>query len=109
MKASRLKVGDLVRITDVAGNGAKDYYLHPETRRVYKKIIARNRPVRINRIAYGEPWYTVGFKRKDGSWEWHDLSVNDSDNNWEKVGAKRKNRPGKSVGGSWHYVARRLK
>ncbi|HKQ50470.1 MAG TPA: hypothetical protein VJZ71_20530 [Phycisphaerae bacterium] len=50
MKASKLKVGDKIELIAVPGEGIPDYYIHPSTVRVYKKIIARNRPVRIGWI-----------------------------------------------------------
>jgi hypothetical protein len=61
------------------------------TKRVYKKLIARRRPVRVYEIdEYGGPWYACRFRMKSGAWEYHHLAVDDLDNNWVKV--KRRHR-----------------
>jgi hypothetical protein len=92
MKASDLQVGDWIRITRIAGEGVPGYQILPETVRVYKKLIARNRPVRIREIdGYGSPWYRCGFKKRNGEWEWHYLNVMDLDRNWELVRRRREN------------------
>jgi hypothetical protein len=76
MKAAKLKIGDKIRIIDVAGNGKPGYYLHADTRRVYKLIMKRSRPVRINQIdKEGTPWFTCRFRRKDRTLEHHYLAV----------------------------------
>lgn len=86
MKAKELKIGDRVRIINIPGYGIPDYYLHKGTRLVYKKIIARQRSVRISRIdECGDPWYTVKFRKKNGTIETHSLNVVATDNNWVKV------------------------
>lgn len=82
---SELKRGSKIRILS-----APSGYLHKETLAVYKKIIKRSRPVRINKIdEYGNPWYTVKFRRKNGDWEEHMLNVIDEDNNWKFVKPRR--------------------
>jgi hypothetical protein len=92
MKASKLKVGDRIRITGIPGEGVAGYHILPETVRVYKKLIARKRAVRICTIdEYGSPWFACRF-RKAGKWEQHFLAVYDTDNNWIAVksrGGKR--------------------
>jgi len=86
-----LKIGDKIRIVAIPGEGVPNYTLHRDTRRVYQKIIARKRPVRISEIDKdGLPWYTVRFRRKNGTWEEHILNVMDQDTNWVPV-QKRKN------------------
>ena len=86
MKARQLKVGDLVRITAMPGVGVPNYFILPETTRVFKKLVARGRPVRIREIdEYGTPWYWCRFKRRNGKFEMHALSVIDIDGNWELV------------------------
>jgi hypothetical protein len=56
MRASDLQVGDWIRITGIAGVGVPGYYIHKNTVRVYKKLVSRNRPVRIREIdEYGTP------------------------------------------------------
>lgn len=85
-----LKVGDRIRITSVPGEGNPDYYIHPDTVRVYKKLIKRNRPVRIYELQDGVPWYECRFRRKNGQLEYHFLAVYEDDNNWVKVNERNK-------------------
>jgi hypothetical protein len=91
MKTKDLKAGDRIRIFAVTGQGNPNLYLHPDTRRVYKKLIARKGSVRIYWIdEYGSPWYWCRFKRKNGTWEYHSLSVMDTDANWVLVKKRSK-------------------
>lgn len=90
MKAGQLRVGDRIRIFDVAGRGKRGFYLHPDTRRVYRVIMARGRAVRISEIdELGTPWYRVRIRGKDGRMHHHSLAVYDSDENWRVVGKSR--------------------
>jgi hypothetical protein len=46
-----LRVGDRVRIVRMPWDvDAPGYFFAPETRRLYKKLIARNRPVRVYQV-----------------------------------------------------------
>jgi len=82
MKPKDLTVGDRIRIIGIPETD----YLHQDTMRVFKKLIARKRSVRIDRIdEYGSPWYTCRFRKKSGQWEWHTLAICDGENNWVKV------------------------
>jgi len=86
-----LRVGDRIRIIGLPGASVPGYYLHPGTRRVFKKLIARKSSVRVARIdEYGSPWYTCRFRMNDGGWESHDLAVCEGDDNWVKVPSRRK-------------------
>ena len=86
MKARQLKVGDLIRITGVPGAGVPNYFILSETTRVFKKLAARGRPVRIREIdEYGTPWYRCRFRRRNGNFEIHALAVFDFDGNWVLV------------------------
>ncbi len=78
-----LKVGDRVKITGVPP--VKPGHTIPkETIRVWRKLAERGRAVTISSIdEYGSPWYNCRFKRKDGTWEYHSLSVNVEDDNWK--------------------------
>lgn len=95
MTASELKIGDLIRIT----NHIPDYSCIPlETKRVWKKLAKRKRPVRISEIIDGQPWYQCRFswyqcrfRRKNGRLEYHFLSVLDEDMNWTLVKRRNKN------------------
>lgn len=87
----RLKVGDRIRIIDVPGKGIPGYYLHSDTRRVFKKLIVRNRSLRIYQIdEYGCAWYACRFMRKNGRWEHHFLAIYDEEDNWVKVKPSKK-------------------
>lgn len=84
----RLRIGDRVRfvrmpkLADTPG-----YFFAPETRRVYKKLIARNRPARVFQIdEYGQPWIYCRFRRKNGTWEIHWLAI--TDDSWVQVKKK---------------------
>jgi hypothetical protein len=86
MNASMLKVGDRIRIIGVPGEGDPSYKLLTETKRVFKKLVARARSVRIFQIdEYGSPWYACRFKMKNGQWEHHWLAVYDREDNWVLV------------------------
>jgi hypothetical protein len=93
-RPSDLKVGDWIWIVGIPGEGVPGYHLHRDTERVFMKLIARGRPVRIARIdEYGSPWYRCRFRTRDGRWEWHDLAVCDLDNNWVRVRPRHKKSP----------------
>ena len=93
MKPSDLRVGDKIRITSVPGVGIPGYYIHKDTVKAFKRIIARKRPVRIKYIdRYGAPWYEVRFRLKDGKWEWHSLGVFDGETNWVLVKPRKTSR-----------------
>lgn len=75
-----LKIGDKIKIHSVP-----DGFIHSDTVDVYKKLIERNRSVKINKIdEKGVCWYSCRFK-VNGRWEYHDLTVLDSETNWIKV------------------------
>ncbi|MFT3881513.1 MAG: hypothetical protein QM703_17830 [Gemmatales bacterium] len=75
-----LKVGDRIRLVEVPTEFfQKGYYIHKDTLRVYKKLQARRRPLRVYQIdEYGFPWVRCMFQRKDGRCEWHYLAFNHS-------------------------------
>jgi hypothetical protein len=56
----------------------------PETRRLYRKLIARKRPVRVFQIdEYRLPWISCRFRLPSGRWEHHWLAINDD--SWVQV------------------------
>jgi hypothetical protein len=73
-----LRVGDRVRLAEYPPEFLqKGYHILPETVRVYKKLLARGRPLRVFRIdEYGHPWVQCRFRRRDGRWEHHWLAFN---------------------------------
>lgn len=88
----RLRVGDGIRIVRMPWDAsAPGYFFAPETRRLYKKLIARGRPLRVYEIdEYGQPWIRCRFRRKDGRWEHHLLAI--KDDNWVRVKHRRRSR-----------------
>jgi hypothetical protein len=72
-----LRVGDRVRLTEIPPEFLQEgYVIFPETMRVYKKLLARRRSLRVFEIdEYGAPWIKCRFRRKNGTWEWHWLAI----------------------------------
>jgi len=87
---SKLKVSDEVRLLSIP-EGENNKGLPTLT--VYKKLLARKRPVRIDDIdEYGTPWFSCRMKlRKNGRREHHMLALYYDDNNWIKVKKRKKN------------------
>ncbi len=64
------------------------YTFHPDTRRLYKRLIARGYSQRIYEIdEWGLPLIDCRFRRADGTWEYHMLAVNDD--SWVLVKSRR--------------------
>src|SRR5436853_7196518 len=74
----KLRVGDRIRLVEVPLEFFQEgYYIHRDTSRVYRKLVARRRSLRVYAIdEYGLPWVQCRFRRRDGRWEWHALAVN---------------------------------
>lgn len=85
----RLRVGDRVRLVSMPIEfDSPGYYLHADTRRVYKRLIARKRSIRVNRIdERGRPWIECRFRVNTGRWETHFLLVNHG--GWVRVKPRR--------------------
>lgn len=83
-----LRVGDRIRFGRMPWDAdAPSCTFLPETRRLYKKLIARGRPARVFQIdEYGLPWIRCQFRRRNGAWEYHSLAVNDD--SWVRVKAR---------------------
>jgi hypothetical protein len=88
----RLRIGDRIRVVRLPWDAdAPGYFFASETRRLYRKLIARGRPLRIFQIdEHGLPWVACRFRRRDGSWEHHWLAVNDD--SWVPVKSRRAKR-----------------
>jgi hypothetical protein len=73
-----LRVGDRIRLVAMPGDFARaGYLLFPCTRRVYERLIARRRPVRVCSIdSMGLPWIHCRLRKKDGRCEFHWLAFN---------------------------------
>ncbi len=75
-----LRVGDRIRIVRMPSAAALDgYWLHRDTRRLYRLLIARNRPLRFYELdrRWRLPWVKCRFRSKTGRWEYHYLAVDD--------------------------------
>ena len=60
------------------------YHVPPCTRRLYKKLIERQRPARICEIDdQGLPWMRCRIRDKVGAWEYHWLAV--TDDSWVRA------------------------
>jgi hypothetical protein len=89
----RLRVGDrirIVRMPSYAVLGGNN--LHRDTRRLYRLLIARNRPLRVYEVdrRWRLPWIKCRFRMKNGRWEYHYLAVNDD--SWVRVKSRKTKR-----------------
>lgn len=84
MTASDLQVGDRIRLLDFSRKNGAGYFIHRDTIRVYRKLLARNRPVVISEVDEFGPWFECRFRKKSGGMEYHFLVVTDEDK-WVKV------------------------
>jgi hypothetical protein len=68
-----LRVGDKVRLVEYPPEFlAEGYYTHPDTKRLYRKLVARRSPLRIAWIdEYGLPWAKCRVDKI-----WHAISLN---------------------------------
>ncbi|MEX2121804.1 MAG: hypothetical protein WD847_19635 [Pirellulales bacterium] len=73
-----LKVGDRIRLVHMPTEfSQKEYLIHRDTLRAYRRLIARQRSLRICEIDEGGcPWIQFRFKKKDARWEHHWLLLN---------------------------------
>ena len=80
-----LRVGDRIRIVRMPSAAALEGYVLPrDTRRLYRLLIARNRPLLVYEIDERQlPWIKCQFRTKNGRWEYHFLAVNDD--SWVRV------------------------
>ncbi len=93
MKGTSLRVGDRIRIIGVPGTGIAGYYIHPDTTRAYRKLIARGRSLRICEIDQdGRPWFAFRFKLSNGTWEYHRMQILPDDDNWVRVKPHQNNK-----------------
>jgi hypothetical protein len=74
------KVGDRVRVVELPReflvSGA---VLHSETRRAYKYLVKRRRPLVVWMIdEYGFPWVKFQFRGRNGRMEYHSMALNHS-------------------------------
>lgn len=92
-KSTGLKVGDRIRIVSVPGEGILDYTIHRETKSIYRRLVARRTPVRIQWIdSDDQPWFVCKFLKKNGRFEEHWLGIFADDDNWVLVKPRRTRR-----------------
>jgi hypothetical protein len=83
-----LKVNDRIRIVKMPGADDPDYYMHDDTRWVFKKLIQRGRSLRINFVDKDGAWFSCRFKVR-GKWRHDYVCVYPNEDTWVKV-QKRK-------------------
>lgn len=76
----KLKVNDKIRFTDIYHN-VQGY---ESTNTVIRKLLKRNRPVRIRETEPYGGWFNVRFKQRN-RWVHHHILVHHNDPNWIKV------------------------
>ena len=80
-----LRVGDRIRIVRMPWDAdAPGYTFPPDLRRVYRRLIARRRPLRVCEIdGQGLPCVRFRFRGRGGSWRRHWLAI--ADESWARV------------------------
>lgn len=90
-RCQTLRAGDLIRFVRMPSWSDVPWVsFHTDTRRLYRKLLARTRPTHVAYIdEFGGPWIRYRFRDRKGRMERHHLLVNDD--SWVKV-KKRKAR-----------------
>ena len=85
-----LKVGDSVRLVHFPTEYLQPGSLHSDTRRLYKYLLARRRPVKVSKIdEWGLPWIRCRFRGRGGRMEHHWLLIG-TESGWAKVKKRKK-------------------
>ena len=89
----KLRVGDRIRFVSMPTEFSQPgYFVHKDTLRVYRRLIARRRSVRVAFLGdWGDwkvPWIRCRFRRKDGRIEYHALAINHD--GWVRVRSREK-------------------
>jgi hypothetical protein len=88
----KLKVGDRVRLVQFPPQYLEPHTLHRDTRRLYKYLLARRRPVTVSEIDYlGLPWIRCQVRARNGRMEYHSLLIG-TECGWVKVKPRRKSK-----------------
>ena len=84
-EAVRIRAGDFIRIVRLPGAfDEPGYRVHPDTRRVFRRLLRRGRPLRVFDVdRQGLPWVRCQFRGRDGRWIYHSLAV--EPDAWVKV------------------------
>ena len=78
MPPKPLTVGDRVRVVQLPPCwSTPGYFVHEETIRAYKQLIARKRSVRVREVDANGPWVQCWLPDKAGRLEWHSLTLDD--------------------------------
>ena len=96
MKAwQKLRVGDRVRlVADPPEWQRAGYHLPPETRDLWRLLVARCRPLRVYEVdEWGAPWVRCRVPKSGGGWEQHFLAITD-EGGWVRVQPRRRTRRG---------------
>jgi hypothetical protein len=73
------KVGDLVRVVEFAKEFRAPGALHVESRRAYKYLLNRRRPLTVSMIdEYGLPWTEFQYRGRGGRMGYHSWALNHS-------------------------------
>lgn len=74
----KLRVNERIRFVHMPTEFSRPgYTLHRDTRRAYRRLIERGRPLRVFKIdEWKLPWIHCQFRRKDGRIEYHWLAIN---------------------------------
>ena len=85
----KLKIGDRIRIVRLPSAASMDgYFLHADTRRLYKRLIALKKRLTVYEIdGDGLPWIQCALRRKDGGLDHHFLAVNDD--SWVRIKSRK--------------------
>ena len=84
-----LRVGDRVRpVADPPEWELPGYHLPAETRDLWRLLVDRGRPLRIDEVdAWGAPWVRCRVRRPGGGWEHHSLAI--TEGGWVRVGSRQ--------------------
>jgi hypothetical protein len=74
----KLRVNDRIRFVHMPTEFSRPgYFVHRDTRRVYRRLIERGRSVRVFMIdEWKLPWIRCQFRLEDGRIEYHWLAIN---------------------------------
>lgn len=87
-----LKAGDLVRLVHFPIEYLKPGSLLPETRRLYRYLLARRRPVKVIYLdEMGLPWIGCRYRGRKGRMEDHWLLIG-TESGWVKVKRRKRGR-----------------
>jgi hypothetical protein len=92
-----LRVGDRIRLVAEPPEWQRPgYHLPPCTRRLWLRLIARRRPLRVCEVdEWGVPWVQCRFRLPGGGWEHQHLAI--FEGGWVRVKSRRL--PGSSARG----------